>query len=66
MLPNMFRADFGDQHNHYATLIDPRYNEFEVFVEKHNGRICLTKGWQSLRDFYGRIRHCILVQTSFL
>ena len=48
----MFGSDFGDKIDHYATLIDPNHNEFEILIERINGMIFLTKGWQALRDFY--------------
>jgi len=38
----MFVADFGNEINHYATLIDPCNYQFDVAVEKGNGCICLT------------------------
>lgn len=52
MLPTMFGNDFGYEIGRYATLVDPNHNEFEVLVEKSEGRIYLTKGWGALRDFY--------------
>jgi len=52
MLPTMFDNDFGDQIVRYVTLVDPHHNEFEVLVERSDGKIYLTKGWGALRDFY--------------
>jgi len=37
MLPKMFGYDFGDQITRFATLTDPRNNNFEVLVERING-----------------------------
>ena len=34
---NMFAGDFGYQIDHYATLVDPNNNEFQVLVERFNG-----------------------------
>jgi len=53
MLPNMFKNDFGDQVQRFATLIDAKSNQFEVLVERINGSAFFSKGWKSLRDFYG-------------
>jgi hypothetical protein len=47
MLPSMFTHDFGNHIDRYAKLVDPNYNEFEVLVERHNGRIIMTKGWHA-------------------
>jgi len=52
MLPGSFDFDFGDQIDHYATLVDTNNNEFEVKVERLCGCIFLTKGFAALRDFY--------------
>lgn len=48
----MFSCDFGDQIQQYATLVDPKHNQFEVLVERNNQGIYLTKGWHAIRDFY--------------
>ena len=53
MLPNMFRSDFGDQVQQFATLIDAKSNQFKVLVERIDGSVFFSKGWKSLRDFYG-------------
>ncbi|AES98289.1 transmembrane protein, putative [Medicago truncatula] len=53
MLPNMFMNDFGDQVQRFATLIDAKRNQFEVLVERIDGSVFFSKGWKSLRDFYG-------------
>lgn len=53
MLPNMFTNDFGDQVQRFATLIDAKSNQFEVLVERIDGSVFFSKGWKSLRDFYG-------------
>ncbi|AET02588.1 hypothetical protein MTR_8g043700 [Medicago truncatula] len=44
MLRMMFSHDFGDQIQQYATLVDPKCNQFEVLVERNNQGIYLTKG----------------------
>ena len=48
----MFCHDFGDQLDRLATLVDSNGNEFEVYVEKHNSGVYLTRGWHALQDFY--------------
>jgi hypothetical protein len=53
MLPNMFANDFGDKVQRFATLIDAKSNQFEVLVERIYGSVFFSKGWKSLRDFYG-------------
>jgi len=53
MLPNMFAVDFGDKINRFVTLIDSKNNQLEVFVERVNGSVFLSKGWKALRYFYG-------------
>jgi len=53
MLPNMFTNDFGDQVQRFTTLIDAKSNQFEVLVERNDGSMLFSKGWKSLRDFYG-------------
>jgi len=53
MLPNMFTNDFGDQVQQFATLIDAKSNQFEVLVERIDGSVLFSKGWKSLRGFYG-------------
>jgi len=35
-LPNIFGADFGDEIGRFATLIDPKDNQFQVLVERIN------------------------------
>jgi hypothetical protein len=49
----MFAADFGDEINRYANLVDPKGNQFEVLVERINNNVFLTHGWSTIRDFYG-------------
>jgi len=49
---SMFVADFGNEINYHATLIDLNNNQFDVAVEKVHGSIYLTKGRYALRDFY--------------
>jgi len=49
----MFGGDFGDQIGRFATLTDPKANQFEVLVERINGHFFLTKGWKAIREFYG-------------
>jgi hypothetical protein len=49
----MFGGDFGDQIGRFATLTDPKGNQFEVLVDAINGNFFLTKGWKAIRDFYG-------------
>lgn len=44
--------DFGDELGRYAMLVDCNYNEFEVLVERNNGRIYPTTGWHALKDFF--------------
>ncbi|XP_039683600.1 uncharacterized protein [Medicago truncatula] len=39
LLPPLLVADFGNDINHYATLIDPCNNQFDVAVEKGKGSI---------------------------
>jgi hypothetical protein len=48
----MFAADFGDEINHYANLVNQKGNQFEVLVERINN-VFLTHGWYAIRDFYG-------------
>jgi len=50
----MFSGDFGDQIERFATLTDPKANQFEVLVERINGHFFLTKGRKAIHDFYGR------------
>jgi hypothetical protein len=38
-------------------LCDPSQNEFEVKVEKKNGRVYFTDGWAGLKNFY-KISRC--------
>jgi hypothetical protein len=52
MLAKMFSRDFGHDVRHFATLIDPLGNQFQVLVEIINGNIYLTWGWFALKDFY--------------
>lgn len=52
VLPTLFVHDFGDELGRYATFVDRNYNEFEVLVERNNGRIYLTTGWHALKDFF--------------
>jgi len=52
MLPMMFAHDFGDQIGQYASMVDPKNNQFEVLVERNNLGIYLTRGWGALCDFY--------------
>lgn len=52
-LPRMFGSDFGDLIGRFATLTDPKGNQFEVLVDSINGDFFLTKGWKAIRDFYG-------------
>jgi hypothetical protein len=49
----MFAADFRDDVHRIATLVDSKYNRFEVLVEKINNKVYLTWGWLALKDFYG-------------
>nr|ABD33280.1 hypothetical protein MtrDRAFT_AC158501g17v2 [Medicago truncatula] len=51
-LPTLFLiwTDFGGQVNRFATLVDPKNNQFDVLVEKINGVVLLSKGWKVLRD----------------
>jgi len=49
----MFGGDFGDRIGRFATLTDPKANQFEVLVDNINGDFFLTKGWKAIRDFYG-------------
>lgn len=44
MLPMMFSHDFEDQIQQYATLVDPKNNQFEILVERNNQGIYLTMG----------------------
>ena len=48
----MFVTDFGDQIGSYVTLVDTNFNQFEVLVERINGSIFLTTGFNAIRDFY--------------
>jgi len=48
MLPTMFGHDFLDEIGHYATLVDPNLNEFEVLVERNHICIYLTKGCHAI------------------
>jgi len=43
----------GSELRRFATLSDPRYNEFEVLVEKRNDQVCFTHGWGDLNEIYG-------------
>jgi len=52
MIPNSFGSDFGDEIDRYTVLVDKNNNEFEVRVERINGSIFFTRGWDALRDFY--------------
>lgn len=52
MLPKLFVTDFGDQIGSYVTLIDTNYNQFEILVERINGSVYLTTGFNAIRDFY--------------
>jgi len=52
MLPKMFVTDFGDQIGSYVTFVDTNYNEFEILVERINGALYLTTGFNAIRDFY--------------
>jgi len=36
-LPRMFGGDFGDRIGRFATLTDPKGNQFEVLVDSING-----------------------------
>jgi hypothetical protein len=47
----MFAADFRDDVHRIATLVDSKYNRFEVLVEKINNKVYLTWGWLALKDF---------------
>lgn len=47
MLPKMFVNDFGDQIGSYVTFIDTNYNQFEILVERVNGSVYLTTGFNS-------------------
>jgi hypothetical protein len=47
----MFVADFGNQINRYANLVDLKENQFEVLVERINNNIFLTHGWSATHDF---------------
>jgi hypothetical protein len=49
----MFVADFRDDVRRIATLVDSKYNRFEVLVEKINNNVYLTWGWLALKEFYG-------------
>jgi hypothetical protein len=40
----MLAADFGDEVNRYADLVDPKGNQFEVLVERINNNVFLTHG----------------------
>jgi hypothetical protein len=48
----MFVTDFGDQNGSYVTLVDTNFNQFEILVERINGSIFLTTGFNAIRDFY--------------
>jgi hypothetical protein len=45
-------TDFGDQNGSYVTLVDTNFNQFEILVERINGSIFLTTGFNAIRDFY--------------
>jgi len=49
----MFGGDFGNRIGRFATLTDPKANQFEVLVDSINGDFFLTKGWKIIREFYG-------------
>jgi hypothetical protein len=49
----MFAADFRDDVHRIATLVDSKYNRFEVLVEKINKKDYLTWGWLALKEFHG-------------
>lgn len=44
--------EIGNELNRYVTLVDAALNQFEVVVDKHDGKLCFTNGLEELNKAY--------------
>ena len=51
-LPTLMVETVGSELGSFVVLNDPAYNEIEVLVEKKDGGVCFSAGWQQLKSLY--------------
>ena len=52
ILGTALTKEIGNELNRYVTLVDAALNQFEVVVDKHDGKLCFTYGLEELNKAY--------------